>query len=126
MLIIFLKHGVITIIIVQLTKTLLGKREQVLVGLGAFAMRMGRVAIPVLRRYILPVAKQLGRNLLEAAIPEGGQVLAGKKRPSGMMLKHVAETAAKKSVKTSAVTETERRANTDEKQTWTKCQGYDY
>ena len=71
-------------------------------GLGAFALRMGRVAIPVVRRYILPVAKQLGRNLLEAAVPEIGQVLAGKKRPSGKMLKHVAETATKKTVKTSA------------------------
>ena len=43
-------------------------------GLGAFAMRMGKVAIPVVRRYILPAAKQLGRSLLEAAVPEIGQV----------------------------------------------------
>ena len=47
-------------------------------GLGAFAMRMGRVAIPIVRKYILPVAKQVGKNLLEAAIPKVGQVLAGK------------------------------------------------
>ena len=94
--------------------------------LGRVCHAMERVAIPVLRRYILSVAKQLGRNLLEAAVPEGGQVSAGKKRPSGKMLKHVAKTATKKSVKISAVMETERRANTDEKQTWTKCQGYDY
>ena len=65
-------------------------------------MQMERVAIPVGRRCILPVAKQLGRNLLEAAIPEIGHVLSGKKRPSGKMLKHVAETATKKTVKTSA------------------------
>ena len=70
-------------------------------GLGAFAMRMGRVAIPVVRRHILPVIKQLGKNLLEAAIPEIGQVLAGKERPSRKMLKHVAETATKKTAKTS-------------------------
>ena len=70
-------------------------------GLGAFAKRMGRVAIPALRSYILPVAKQLGRNLLGTAIHEIGQVLAGKKRPSGNMLKHVAEIATKKTVKTS-------------------------
>ena len=71
-------------------------------GLGAFAMRMGRVAIAVVRRYILPVAKQLGRNLLETAIPENGHVLAGKKRPSDKLLKHVVATATKKTVKTSA------------------------
>ena len=71
-------------------------------GLGRFAMRNGVVAIPVVRRYILPVAKEIGRNLMEAAIPEIGQLLAGKKGPCGKILKRVAETAAKKTVKTSA------------------------
>ena len=69
------------------------------VGLGAFAMRMGRVAIPVARKYILPVAKHIGKYLLEAGIPEIGQVLAGKKRPNSKMLKHAAETAAEKSLR---------------------------
>ena len=67
-------------------------------GLGAFAMRMGSVAIPVVRKFILPVAKRIGKNLLEAAIPEISQVLAGRKRPNSKMLKHVAETAAEKSL----------------------------
>ena len=70
-------------------------------GLGAFAMRIGRVAIPVVRKYILPVAKHIGKNLLEAAIPEIGQVLAGKNRPNSKMLKHVAETPAQKSLRKS-------------------------
>ena len=104
MLIKILKYEVITIIIVQLTKTPLLARQMGAGagGLGAFAMRMGIVAIQVVRRYILPVAKQLGRNLLEAAIPEIGRVLTGKKRPIGKMLKHNEETATKKTVKTSA------------------------
>ena len=71
-------------------------------GLGAFAMRMGRVAIPVVRKYILLVAKLIGQTLLEAAIPEIGQVLVGKKRPNSKMLKHVAETAEEKSFPKSA------------------------
>ena len=99
-----LEYEVITIVIVKLTH-FSGPARRMGAGaggLGSFAMRMGRVAIPVVRRYILPVAKQLGRNLLEAAIPEIGQVLAGKKRPSGKMLNYVAETATKKTVKTSA------------------------
>ena len=70
-------------------------------GLGAFAKQVGRVAIPVVQSYILPVAKQRGKNLLEAAIREIVQVLAGDKRPSGKMLTHVAGTATKKTVKTS-------------------------
>ena len=64
---------------------------------GALAIRMGRVAIPVVRKYILPVAKHIGKNLLEAAIPEIGQVLADKNRPYSKMLKYVVETAAEKS-----------------------------
>ena len=47
-------------------------------GLGAFAMRMGRVSIPVVRKYILPAAKHIEKVFLEAAIPETGQVLAAK------------------------------------------------
>lgn len=63
-------------------------------GLGAFAVRMGRVAIPVVRKYILPVAKQVGKNLLEAALPQIGHVLSGKKRVSRKMLKQVAQNTA--------------------------------
>ena len=66
-------------------------------GLGAFPMRMEKVAIPVVRKYILPVAKHLGKIMLDASIPEIGQVLAGKKRP----LKHVAETAEQKCLRKS-------------------------
>ena len=33
-------------------------------GLGAFAMRMGRVAIPVVRKYILPVTKHIRKNFV--------------------------------------------------------------
>ena len=69
-------------------------------GAGAFAMRMARVAIPVLRKYILPAAKHHGKNLLEPAIPEIGQGLAGK-RPNIKMMTHFGETAAEKSLRKS-------------------------
>lgn len=65
-------------------------------GLGAFAVRMGRVAIPLVRKYVLPVARQVGKNLLETAVPEIGDVLAGKKKPNRKLLASVArKTAAK-------------------------------
>ena len=70
-------------------------------GLGAFVMRMGRVAIPIVRKCILPVAKQVGKNFLEAALTEVGQVKAVRKRHTGRILKHVAETASEKSLRTS-------------------------
>ena len=40
--------------------------------IGAFAVPMGRVAIPLVRKYILPVAKQVGKNLIGSAVPEIG------------------------------------------------------
>ena len=48
-------------------------------GLGALAVRVGRSALPFLRKYALLLAKKVGRNLIEAAIPELGQALRGKK-----------------------------------------------
>ena len=50
-------------------------------GLGAFAMRMGRVAVPLVKKYVLPVAKEFGRNLLTTFIPEVSNIVSGKKRP---------------------------------------------
>ena len=59
-------------------------------GLVAFAMPMGRVTILVVCKYILAVAKNLGKTLLEAAIPENHQVLFCKKRSNSEMLMRVA------------------------------------
>ena len=50
-------------------------------GMGAFAMRMGRVAMPLMKKYILPVAKELGRNLVSSFLPEFTSIVSGKKRP---------------------------------------------
>ena len=100
MILVILKYEVIAIIIVQLTKkSPLAARhvkwERVLVAWARLPCDWEEWQIQL---YILPVAKQLGRNLFEVAVPEIGQVLAGGKRPSGKMLKHVAETATKKTV----------------------------
>ena len=47
-------------------------------GLGAFAMRMGRVAVPLVKKYFVPVA-EFGRNLVSAFVPEIPKIVAGKK-----------------------------------------------
>ena len=67
-------------------------------GLGAFAVRMGRVAIPLVRKYVLPVARQVGKNLLETAIPEIGDVLTGRKKPNRKLLASVAKKTAAKTM----------------------------
>ena len=48
-------------------------------GLGAFALRVGRRAMPLLKKYVGPFVKQVGHNVLEAALPEVVSPIKGKK-----------------------------------------------
>ena len=55
-------------------------------GIGAFAMRMGRVAMPLVKKYVLPVAKELGKNLFTSIVPElVSSTSASCKRPSTVL-----------------------------------------
>ena len=51
-----------------------------------------------MKKYALPLAKKLGKNLVTAAIPEIGQVIAGKKK-----IKTAAKDSVKRSVSESLV-----------------------
>ena len=78
-------------------------------GLGAYAVGMRRMANPVIKKYIVTATKQVAKKLFEAALPELGQVLSGKKRTSCEMLKSVVkntaeQTHAKKSKMLNAAT----------------------
>jgi hypothetical protein len=64
-------------------------------GFGALAAGIGRVAIPLLRRYVAPVAKSVGRNLLQAAVPELASVIRGKKRGRAAIKSVLKSTALK-------------------------------
>ena len=48
-------------------------------GLHALAQVIGRTAIPVLRKYIVPAAKRVGADLLEFAVPEIAEVVSGRR-----------------------------------------------
>ena len=48
--------------------------------MGAFAMQMGRVAMPLKKNYVLPLAKEFGRNLVFSVVPELANIVSGKKR----------------------------------------------
>ena len=50
-------------------------------GMGAFAMRMGRVVMPLMKKYVLPVAKDFGTNVVSSFVPEVENFISGKKRP---------------------------------------------
>ena len=64
-------------------------------GMGAFAMRMGRVAMPLMRKYVLPVAKEIGKNLVSAFVPELSNEISGKKRPRKAFKDTIKHSAAK-------------------------------
>ena len=64
-------------------------------GLGAFAMRMGRVAMPLVKQYVMPVAKELGKNVLSAFVPEMSNVISGKKRPKVVLGETLEKSASK-------------------------------
>ena len=49
-------------------------------GIGAFAIRMGRVAMPLMKKNILPVVREFGRNFVSSFVPELASLVSGKKR----------------------------------------------
>ena len=63
-------------------------------GFGALAQVIGRTAIPFLRKYIVPVAKRVGADLLEFAVPEIAEVVSGRKN-----FKTAAKSVGKKTLK---------------------------
>ena len=46
---------------------------------GALAQVIGRTAIPILGKYIVPAAKRVGADLLEFVVPENAEVVSGRK-----------------------------------------------
>ena len=63
-------------------------------GFGAPAQVIGRTAIPLLRKYVLPVAKRIGVDMLEFVAPEIGEVFSGRKS-----FKSAVKTVGKKTLK---------------------------
>ena len=43
-------------------------------GLGDLAQVIGRIAIPFLRKYVVPAAKRIGAEMLQFAVPKIGEV----------------------------------------------------
>ena len=48
-------------------------------GIGALVAGASTIAIPLAKKYLLPVAKRFGRQLLAAGVSEAGEVIARKK-----------------------------------------------
>ena len=48
-------------------------------GFGTLAQNIGRTALPILRKYIVPAAKRVDADLLKFAVPEIAEVVSGRK-----------------------------------------------
>ena len=48
------------------------------IGFGALAAGIGRVALPLARRFILPTAKRIAKELLKQSVPELLDVVSSK------------------------------------------------
>ena len=58
--------------------------------LHAFADGMGKVATPVIRKFISPVTKQVGKSLQQVTIPQTGHIEA-RTKPNGKILTEIAK-----------------------------------
>ena len=66
-------------------------------GFGALAMGIGRVALPLARKFIVPAAKRIGKELLVQAAPELIDIATRKKTPK-QALKITVKNTIKKQV----------------------------
>ena len=64
-------------------------------GFGALAAGIGRVALPIARKFVWPVAKSIGRDLLMQAAPEMINIATKQKTPKQALKSAVVNTARK-------------------------------
>ena len=64
-------------------------------GFGALAAGIGRVALPLARRFILPTAKRIGKELLKQSVPEILDVVGNKKSPKQAIKNTISKTVKK-------------------------------
>ena len=64
-------------------------------GFGALAAGIGRAALPIARKFLWPVAKKIGRELIVQAAPELVEVVTKKKSPKQAIKSTVQKTVRK-------------------------------
>ena len=64
-------------------------------GFGALAAGIGIVALPLVRRFILPTAKRIGKELLKQSVPEILDVVSNKKSPKQAAKNTISKTVKK-------------------------------
>lgn len=80
-------------------------------GFGALAAGIGRFALPVAKKFVVPAAKKLGREFIRQAAPELLDVITKKASPKRALKNSVRKTI-RKQVGGSAKRRTKKRADT--------------
>ena len=62
---------------------------------GALAAGIGRVALPLARRFILPTAKRIGKEFLKQSVPELLHVVSSKRSPKQALKNTISNTVKK-------------------------------
>ena len=68
------------------------------VGFGALALGIGRVVLPLARKFVIPAAKKIGKELLLQAAPELIEVATKRKSPKQALKSTVRKTIKKQVV----------------------------
>ena len=61
-------------------------------GIGALVAGLGRVALPIFRNVILPMAKNVGKELIKQGVPELMDVIGNQKTPKDALRSTVSKT----------------------------------
>ena len=78
---------------------------------GYIRHRKGRVAMPLVKQDVMPVAREFGNHLLSAFVPEMPNVIVGNKRPSAVMGEKLKKGASKTIASTTSAAVSSKRFN---------------
>ena len=79
-------------------------------GFGALASGIGRAELPLARRFILPTAKRIGKELLKQSVPEILDVVGNKKSPSQAIKNTISKTVKKQTGGSRRITSRRRKS----------------
>ena len=65
---------------------------------GALARTVARTTLPILKKYVLPAPKKIGRDVVESALPEIGGILSGQSSIKKAVKKNAKSTIQKQVV----------------------------
>ena len=80
-------------------------------GFGALASGIGRIALPLARKFIIPAAKRVGKELLLQSVPELMDVVSKKKSPKQALKNTISNTVKKQTGSSLALRMRQRRMN---------------